>query len=381
MSLKKYVYKKKIYVFLASLIDAIGYRLVKRSAPAKLTPRTILLIRMDHIGDVLLATPVPRLLKERYPDARIVFLTGTWGAPLLEKNPYIDEVITYDAPWFAKGRARFAGGLSWGALGRLLTEKRIDLAITLRGDVREILLMHQCGIPARAGYGITGGGFFLTHEVTYQSGVHEMEHNLNILRALGASPGVPVTPEIHLTASEEAAMDQKWSEWGIRDGGSYAGFLAESALPSKNWPRERVTAFLEAFLRKYPQKKVVLVGSNAKLALTGHFDPLQLKDLRGKTSLRELCFLMKKLEFFIGPDSGPAHLAATLGVPSIFLYSGTNEFEQWRPLQRSAVILRETVPCSPCGLTECNREGHPCMTKITPESVLDAVASIPASRK
>ena len=89
--------------------------------------------------------------------------------------------------------------------------------------------------------------------------------------------------------------------------------------------------------------------------------------------MRDLCLLMKRFRVFIGPDSGPTHIAASLGVPSLFLYSGTNVFEQWKPLSEAAVILRHSVPCSPCHLEVCNVQGHPCMSEIKPEAVLKAL--------
>ncbi len=93
-------------------------------------------------------------------------------------------------------------------------------------------------------------------------------------------------------------------------------------------------------------------------------------DLAGKTSLRELFFLLRDFRAFIGPDSGPAHAAAALGRPTLFLYSGTNLFNQWRSMAPNAFFFRHEVPCSPCYLTECPVEGHPCMSLIRPENAL-----------
>ena len=117
----------------------------------------------------------------------------------------------------------------------------------------------------------------------------------------------------------------------------------------------------------------MLVGSDARIAagLAGDFHPSRLINLTGKTSLRELLLLCGRFKFFIGPDSGPSHIASSLGIPTVFLYSGSNDFNVWRPLAENATVLRNPVPCAPCGLEVCNVQGHPCMSGITPQSVLD----------
>ena len=97
---------------------------------------------------------------------------------------------------------------------------------------------------------------------------------------------------------------------------------------------------------------------------------LPWKNLIGRTSLRELLFLIRRSRLFIGPDSGPTHVAASYGIPTLFLYSGTNVFEQWRSLEENAEFLRHSVPCSPCHLTRCPVQGHPCMTGIEPSAIL-----------
>ena len=92
-------------------------------------------------------------------------------------------------------------------------------------------------------------------------------------------------------------------------------------------------------------------------------------NLVGRTDLRELFCLLGSLRYFIGPDSGPAHVAASSMVETLFLFSGTNVFEQWRSTAESAHFLRHEVPCSPCRLTKCPVAGHPCMSGIEAQEV------------
>src|SRR3989338_1107363 len=102
----KYVFKNTINIALASILDAAGYLLFlpfRRSKGAQPTlTRSILIIRLDHLGDVLLSLGIPKALKENLPGCKVTFLTSSWAAPLLANNPFVDEVLVFDAPWFLR---------------------------------------------------------------------------------------------------------------------------------------------------------------------------------------------------------------------------------------------------------------------------------------
>jgi len=111
----RYIFKKKRNVFLVSLFDFFGsivflpFKLLKNKIPGNIGK--ILIIRLDHIGDVVFSTMVPQNLKSHYKGAKITLLVGSWGkGDIVINNPYIDEVICYDAPWFDKNKKRFLRG-------------------------------------------------------------------------------------------------------------------------------------------------------------------------------------------------------------------------------------------------------------------------------
>jgi hypothetical protein len=100
----KYIFKKRWNIFLISLLDFFGnivflpFKLFKKKIPGNVGK--ILIIRLDHIGDVIFSTVVPQSLKAHYKGAKITLLVGSWARDIVINNPYIDEVICYDAPWF-----------------------------------------------------------------------------------------------------------------------------------------------------------------------------------------------------------------------------------------------------------------------------------------
>lgn len=372
----KYVFKKKTHRFLASLLDALGYPIFwlfgRRGHSLKSeNPASALVVRLDHIGDVLLSTAIPKAIKQNFPKCRVIFLTASWAVPLLQGNPFVDEILQFDASWFSNGRYQRnakAYGL-WGLL-RVLRERKIDLALGLRGDLRENLLMFAAGIQERIGYGITGGGFFLTKEVAYRYDAHESEHQKDLLAALGLKVD-SLEPRIYLSDDEGARFEKRLEPLGLAGDKNFICLLLGSGAPSKDWAASSVDEFIKLFVSHFPAYRIVLVGSSRRISdqlKTGSNE--RVLNLVGETTLRELCLLIRKSKFFIGPESGPTHVAAVLGVPTLFLYSGTNRYERWKPLQEAAMVLRHHVPCSPCESTLCRVEGHPCMDKILPEEVL-----------
>ncbi len=372
----KYLFRKKRNIVLISLLDAVGgwlYGLRRITKPDHSREALhFLVIRLDHIGDALIATAVPKAIKENYPKARVTFLAGSWGAPLLENNPFIDQVLIYDAPWFARGQKAF----SWAdyfTLGRKLRGLSIDVALGLRGDLRENFLMAHARIPKRIGYGVTGGSFWLTDVVPYRQGVHEEEHLRDLLNLLSIKTSV-LKPGLYLSEKEKRGAEEWALNLGLLPDTRWVGIQVGAGASSKDWPKTKFERFLELFGKHFPAYGLVFLGNNPeKMNELRLVEGVKYLNLVGRTSLRDLLVLMAKFAAFVGPDSGPTHIAAAMGVPTVFIYSGTNDIVRWKPLSEEATVLRHEVSCSPCEREICNVNGHPCLAGISPESVLRAL--------
>ena len=372
----KYLFKRKALSVFVSVVDIVG-RTVFLAVPRKkgpiAVPKHALVVRLDHLGDVLFAAAIPKLLKESLGVSQVSFLTSSLGASLLENNPFVDQVLVCDAPWFSRTQKK-GGRTSFGGTLRKLKTMNIDLAFSLRGDARENRLLFSARIPERVGYGVTGGGFFLTRELPYHFEAHEREHTTDLLRAAGIR-ATTLEPKIYFSEEEERAGKAKWRAWGL-EGTSPIGVQLEAGSSSKEWPEGSAWRFLELSAQKLNDRKLVFVGTDTKRSewvsefLLKH-PHLPWLNLIGKTTARELFYCLKEFAVFVGPDSGPTHIAASFAAPTLFLYSGTNRFEQWRSLEDRAEFLSHPVPCSPCQLTECPVPGHPCMSGIEPERVVN----------
>lgn len=366
-----YVFRKKRYRTLATAVDTFGRGLFRRrESPPPKDPKKILLVRLDHLGDVLAATGVPQVLKEHFPSAEVLFLTSEAGAALLANNPYVDRVIPYNAPWFNRG-GRLRAAATYRKLIGELRRLKIDLGLSLRGDARENLLLHLGRVRYKVGYGITGAGFLLERQLSYRIEAHESQHTLDVLRALGIRRDF-LLPSLFFTAEEEARIDAYRAETGQR---LPIGVQLDAGSEAKRWPEGNRAAFVDEALETFPAARFVFVGQDAATGVwldkrLRNAEPGQAANLIGKTSLRDLAMRLKACKLFVGPDSGPTHLAAAMGIPTLFLFSGTNVFEKWRSIAENADFLRNPVPCSPCHLRRCPVEGHPCMAGISAQKAI-----------
>jgi ADP-heptose:LPS heptosyltransferase len=126
--------------------------------------------------------------------------------------------------------------------------------------------------------------------------------------------------------------------------------------------------------------RTVLVGGTEDQLIaqqiTGTLPWPDVEDWTGMLKTSELAALLERADAFVGADSGPAHLAAAVGAPTVVLFSGTNNAEQWRPWGPNVAVVRHEVPCSPCHRQECPLAGHPCMAGVRPEQVMEEVVRL-----
>lgn len=134
----------------------------------------------------------------------------------------------------------------------------------------------------------------------------------------------------------------------------------------RHW-RGLVARFLDAGWR------VVVVGGAEDAGLSAHLaDHPDLRDWTDRLAVTETAALLERADLFVGSDSGPAHLAACAGVPSVILFSGTNRVRQWRPWSRRSLVIRRRVACRPCHHKACPLADHPCLAGMEPERVYRA---------
>lgn len=394
---RRYRYSKwrwRVLVRALDLIGAAAVLLVRlfRPRPTFPPPRRILLVQLDHLGDAVLSSPMLPRLKAAYPEATIDVLASPSNHAIFETDPHVDRVHVAARNWFERRPSGWAlGSAVWG-LGRTLRAERYDLGIDVRGDVLTVLVLALAGIPRRLGWAMGGGGFLLTDVARWIPDRHEVRSRLALLERIGIDPSGEARVVVYATDLERVRvglrLEQAWKARGstrVRVGTSHAESSPSRSFdvidstpllavhlgagtPAKRWParhwRELVGRYLEDGWR------VIVVGGPEELgaaeALPRHAN---LRDWTGRLAVTETAALLERVDLFIGADSGPAHLAACAGVPSVVLFSGTNRARQWRPWSRRSLVLKQRVGCRPCHHKVCPLAGHPCLSGLSPERV------------
>jgi lipopolysaccharide heptosyltransferase II len=354
----------------------------------------ILVIRPDHLGDLLLTTPVLRLLRQRYPQAHITALLGPWGAPVLAHNPHVDEIITLPFPGFARG-PKPSPWQPYGLLRHWARRLRgqYDLALILRFDHWwGAWLAHLAGVPWRVGYAVPEVAPFVSHAVPYRVGRHEVEQNLVLgIRdwVLGTGESLdesysPVDFPLEFYVSRQA---EKWANAFLHSGEGVSPIAVHPGAGAavKLWRVEGWAAVADA-LAQETGAPVLLTGSQAEQTLCGEIArrmKTSAQVMAGQTTLDQLAALFARCQLVLGPDSGPLHLAVAVGAPTVHLYGPVDKatFGPWGAPERHRVST-SAWPCVPCNRLDYGPDElahHPCVREIRVEQVLDAARQVLAT--
>ena len=361
---------------LAPLLLAARYARRRKDRAPALDPariRKIAFIRLDHLGDVILSTPLLRALKARFPGAHLTVYARPPSAELLVRLPYVDSVELADVPWIKPGAEPGRGLRACLALAREIRGRSFDLAVDLRYHNRlDSLLLSRCGAVHRLGFDAGGLGFGLTHPAAWPAPGHEADRCAGALEQYG----IPVpdrVPDFPVSRGEAGATERL-----VGRGTRFVAVHPGAGNPVKRWMPDRF-AWLARELNRRTGMRIVLLsgpgeekcGEETARAVPASF----LVDLRGRLRLPEMGALLSRASLFVGNDGGAAHVAAAVGAPALVLFSGTNLSSQWRPLGRRVEIIEKTVPCKPCAATDCPFS-QACLRAITVDLALDTALAM-----
>lgn len=329
---------------------------------------------MKFIGDVVLTTPIIHSVRTAFPEAYIAYLGEKGAVSLLEQNPNLNEIIPFD---FSRPTI-----VEQPRVALQLRRRRFDLAIDLFGNPRSALLTYLSGAGTRVGPERKGRGSLYTIKVT-DDGKPKTAiafHN-QFLRAVGIKPTSSRT-EVFLTEDErrEAKIYLQWLDYentpldltrpivGIHPGATW---------PAKHWLPERFAELADLITAKLGAQIVLTAGpDDAKTVQTVMKHSFSNVKVLADLPLRQLAAIIAQCSLFITNDAGPMHIAAAVGTPTIGLF-GPGEENIWFPYLEADghLALRKDVPCHPCHLDFCNREGDgfmECMKLLSVSEVFEA---------
>lgn len=331
---------------------------------------SILVLRLYFVGDVLLATPVLEALKRRFPAARLTVLVKQRAVEVLEGNPHVDEVMVYDA-------VKHYHSPRWVLrLARELRQRHFSLAVDLTGDHRSSWLLFASDPGFRVGLNHAGLGFLLDRRIDYRSKGHVVDHLLTSVEPLGARSS-DATPRIYLSESERAEAETLLAGAGFAPGTEVLALSPGANWRFRRWRPERFGELAARAAERTGVRSVVL-GSADDAGLAGAVVAASsgaAVSLAGRTNLRGLAAVAGRARVFVGNDSGPMHVAASVGTPVVGLF-GPNTPERFGPRGAPSRILRRDFECSPCSQRECVRPDEACMDAISVEEVMDATEQL-----
>lgn len=346
----------------------------------------VIVVKLGHHGDVLLASPVFTALKNHVPQAQIDALVYADTQEMLSQHPAISRVYEIDRKW--KSGGMLSRALSEGLLYRTLRSRRYDLLVHLSDQVRGAWLARMLGCrhavaPERTAGQAVARRFWkhsFTHRYPLVARRHVVELNLDALRRIGIQPSEAERRLVLVPGAEaEARAAELLRTAGIPDDG-FIHLHPASRWRFKCWTIEGTAALIDRL--HAAGERVVLTaapdGSELDLvaAICGRCGRAPA-NLAGKLSLKTVAALAGRAKLFVGVDSAPMHIAAAMGTPVVALFGPSGEAE-WRPWRVAHRIVSSSVhPCRPCGQDGCGGgKVSECLTSIAPDAVLEAVHTL-----
>ena len=366
-------------------LRALGPLITARARPASRTAARFLVIRPDHLGDLLFITPALARLRQLHPDAHITAMVGPWGRAILKDNPDIDALILCPFPGFTR-RPKASPWEPYRVLldyAVILRAGGFDQAFLLRFDHWwGALLAAWAGIPRRVGYDTPETRPFLTRAHPHRPDAHAVLQNLHLV-----DPElVSARPASHPLRFRPTVLDELWAEELVRALATEAGPLVAihpgAGAPVKAWRPLAWARVADALIQRHGAR-VVLTGGPQERALAERIAAAMrhpARILAGQTTLGRLGALMARCALVMGPDSGPLHLAVAVGTPTVHLFGPADPrlFGPWGDPRRHRVLTSDWA-CIPCNRLDYPTDAlpeHGCVRDIPEDAVLAAASEL-----
>ncbi|MGQ9832064.1 MAG: lipopolysaccharide heptosyltransferase II [Thermochromatium sp.] len=341
--------------------------------------KSILVVRLSAIGDIVFATPLVTALRRRWPQAHIAWLVQSECAPLLDRHPDLDAVIVCPLRhWQRLWRERRYREL-WAGIRTLranLREQDFDLALDLQGLLKSGLLTWLSGARERIGLGSREGSQWLMTRRLPRGGDSRLigsEYRfLAESLALPIADGFPMA--VHYGEAEAAFAESVIARKSLTNG--YAVFCPFTTRPQKHWIEERWARLAHRVRDELGLVPVLLGGPGDREAARRIADDAddQLVDLTGHTSLTEAAALIDRAALLVGVDTGLSHMGIALGTPSLLLFGSTCPYLD--TTRANARVLYHSLHCSPCKRRPTCGGRFDCMRAIEADEILSAAAEV-----
>lgn len=299
----------------------------------------ILVVRNDRFGEFLLNIPALNALKRTYQGVRLTLVVDPYVRELAQSIGCVDEVITWE-----RGRHRVFEMLKFSAK---LKKQKFDLCVILNPSKEFNIISFLAGIPKRIGY-VRKWSFLLTDKIIdnkRKALKHEVEYNLELVSLVGARP----EDKLLSLNINDSLVDYMIKNVGIEEGVNLIAIHPFTSDSIKQWPIENFARLSEKLIAEF-NTRIIIVGSRQDISKEKIF--LEMSDrnivnLIGKTSLIQLAAILKRCKLLISGDSGPMHLAASVGIPVAAIFRSdisAKSSRRWGPWgSRHRVIEKNSL--------------------------------------
>lgn len=326
--------------------------------------KRVLICLMGSIGDVARGISVANHIKKEFPSSAVAWLVEPKSKDLILNTPAVDKVITFER----------GGGLS--AILKALREVRAfkpEVTLDLQRHIKSALFTFFSGADIRVGFHPFNSKelnwIFQTHFIGFFPETSpKLNAYLDFLRVLGIEKPKEVEFGLKPPPAAESIL-------AILPEGLKVGVVVGSTWETKNWPTLGYIDLLKDLSRNYGLG-FVLLGDKSQVKIAGQIESAvaskKLVNLVGKTKLLEAISIIPHLDLLIGPDSGPGHIAASLGVRQVTVFGPTAP-ERVAPYNGESLVVKASVPCSPCLRKRCPGLENICMRSISAQMVKEKV--------
>jgi heptosyltransferase II len=328
----------------------------------------ILIIQTAFIGDVILTTPLIRVVSHNFPGAEIHFLTIPSSKNTVETLPYISKLWIYDKHDRERGLIAFF---------RLIGKFRLvqfDLVITPHRSLRTALLVLIAGIPVRIGFKNSMGWFLFTRTVKYLSKIHEIERNLKLIEPLDITVHQKELPEIQITEFDKNSVDEWMKGKKIIKPEKIIAMAPGSVWFTKRWPVNYFRELAEKFSES--GYGIIFVGSKDDEYLYREINQPEnpsFYSAMGLFTLRQTAEIIWRSQLLISNDSAPTHLGVAVKTKVLTIFGSTIPEYGFYPYgDNDRIIEVENLYCRPCtdhGRHSCPQKHFRCMLEIKPQQV------------
>jgi len=309
-----------------------------------------------------------KAVREHFAGAEITLLVRPWVAGLFTSAPFVDKVWSEDKP---------TGLADWTRITRDIRSRGFDVGLLLPNSFESALMIFLGGVPQRIGYATDARRWMLTNAIHPREGPrHQVQYYLELVKTFQTSADT-ASIEIEATSEERRNARELLRAEGIPFNTPFLVLNPGAAYGSaKRWHTDRFADVADTLAGEL-QLRVALIGSDHERPISEEIRDRMKSSaamLTGRTSLETLIGVLAESSLMITNDSGPMHIAAALGIPTIAVFGSTDE-RVTGPYGPRTRIVKHPVECSPCLLRDCPID-HRCMNGVSVDDVCNAARTL-----